>query len=148
MQWNGGINAGFSGAPPDRLYNPVIEGEHYGHKQLNVASQQADPGSLWHTLHRMITIRKDQPVFTGSNIEVLPVEDRAIFAPVRIHQHEALFALHNFSAQSKLLELNLSRWQGWHAQELLSARSFPDVNSGSYPVPLEPYGYVWLKLSR
>lgn len=148
MQWNDGLDAGFSNAPPDRLYMPPIDDELYGYTQLNVASQRADPDSLWHTIHRMIETRKEQPVFTNSSYEILPVEDRAIFVPVRIHKENALFAIHNLSGMHQRVELNLSRWEGWHVQDLLSGRSLPDADSDPYLVSLEPYGYAWLLLRR
>jgi maltose alpha-D-glucosyltransferase/alpha-amylase len=38
MQWNGGWNAGFSKAEPQRLYAPLIQDPVYGYPAVNVAS--------------------------------------------------------------------------------------------------------------
>jgi maltose alpha-D-glucosyltransferase/alpha-amylase len=43
MQWNAGLNAGFSTANPLQLYSPVIDNPIYGSEQVNVVSQREDP---------------------------------------------------------------------------------------------------------
>jgi maltose alpha-D-glucosyltransferase/alpha-amylase len=63
MQWEDGPNAGFSTGTPAELYAPLIQGEPYGPDLVNVAAQQSDPDSLWHTVKRMIALRKAYPLF-------------------------------------------------------------------------------------
>ena len=46
MQWNGGVNAGFSTADPERLWLPLISNALYGYQAVNVESQQRNPTSL------------------------------------------------------------------------------------------------------
>ena len=41
MQWNGGWNAGFSSADPERLAQPVISNPLFGYQAVNVESQTA-----------------------------------------------------------------------------------------------------------
>src|SRR5262249_58381163 len=45
MQWTGGHNSGFSGAPASSLYSQPITDPVYGHTAVNVAAQQRDPSS-------------------------------------------------------------------------------------------------------
>ena len=45
MQWETGPTAGFSEAPVQSLYAPVIDDDAYGPAQVNVKSQRADPNS-------------------------------------------------------------------------------------------------------
>ena len=40
MQWNGGVNAGFSTADPERLWLPLVSNAVYGYQSVNVESQQ------------------------------------------------------------------------------------------------------------
>ena len=47
MQWEDGLNAGFSSATEDQVYAPVIQDDPYGVQWVNVAAQQADPGSQY-----------------------------------------------------------------------------------------------------
>ena len=46
MQWNGGVNAGFSTADPERLWLPLVSNALYGYQAVNVESQQRNPTSL------------------------------------------------------------------------------------------------------
>ena len=46
MQWNGGWNAGFSAADPERLYAPVISNAVYGYQAVNVEAQERSEHSL------------------------------------------------------------------------------------------------------
>ena len=46
MQWNGGRNAGFSVADPERLYSPLISNAVYGYQAINVDSQKRSEHSL------------------------------------------------------------------------------------------------------
>ncbi|MFE7632904.1 alpha-amylase family glycosyl hydrolase [Kitasatospora sp. NPDC057518] len=57
MQWTPGPTAGFSSAPPERLYLPVDPDPH----RPDVLSQRADPTSLLHTVRRLIALRRAHP---------------------------------------------------------------------------------------
>ena len=74
MQWNGGWNAGFSGADPERLYSPLISNPVYGYQAINVESQKRVPHSLLSWMKRLIEVRK-------STQRIRPGIDR-IFAAV------------------------------------------------------------------
>src|SRR5690606_24323522 len=63
MQWDFSPNAGFSDAPAERLYAPVISDPVYGYQAVNVAAQEADPSSLLNKVRQLIAIRKQHPVF-------------------------------------------------------------------------------------
>lgn len=57
MQWDSGVNAGFSSASPDRLYLPVEpDPEH-----ATVAAQDRDPGSLLNAVRRLTALRRTHP---------------------------------------------------------------------------------------
>ena len=53
MQWAPGENLGFSDAAPEALYLPVDPSPD----APTVAAQQADPGSLWHTVRNLLAFR-------------------------------------------------------------------------------------------
>ena len=57
MQWSGGVNAGFSGAPIEQLYLPI--GADF--EQINVANQLSDPDSLVQFVSKMTRLRKAHP---------------------------------------------------------------------------------------
>jgi len=148
MQWEAGPNGGFScgGIPLKCLYTPLIDDERFGYRIVNVASQRADQGSLWHTLRRMIAVRKGQHALGDGGCEFLPVVNPAGLALVRTNGGETILALHNLSALPQAIALDLSRWQEATVGNLLSARRFPTVGDRPYLVTFRPYEYLWLKL--
>ena len=56
MQWDDSPNGGFSKAKP---YAPLLEGD-YSPEHVNVATQLTNSNSLFHAIHRMITVHKEQ----------------------------------------------------------------------------------------
>ena len=146
MQWDAGPNAGFSTAPPERLYAPLIADERFGYARVNVAAQRADPDSLWHTLRRMIAARKQHHIFGRGTCEFLAPQNRAVLAVLRAFADETILALHNLSPGDQSVRLDLSRWAGARVHDLLAARAWPDVGPDPYSLTLPPYGYCWLKL--
>lgn len=68
MQWDDGANAGFSSAPPERLYLPVCPIE----KRPTVAAQEADPDSLLNFTRSLLALRRRHPAL-GPDAEFLPL---------------------------------------------------------------------------
>jgi maltose alpha-D-glucosyltransferase/alpha-amylase len=148
LPWDAGPNAGFStrDVPPERLYAPLIADERFGYQRVNVAAQRADPDSLWHTLRRMIAVRKQQRAFGQGACEFLPVENRAALAVVRTFADETILAIHSLSPAEQHILLDLRRWSGARVHDLLAARTLREVTTDPHPLALPPYGYLWLKL--
>jgi maltose alpha-D-glucosyltransferase/alpha-amylase len=148
MQWDDGPNAGFAdaGVPAANLYSPVIDDETYGYRRVNVAAQRVDPDSLWHTLRRMIALRKAHPALARGGVEFLPLRTGAVLAVVRVHEGETVLAVQNLSSQPKRIGPRLSRWRGAQVRELLSDQVYPPVTGRPYSLQLEPHQYLWLKL--
>jgi len=146
MQWDAGAHAGFSTAAPDKLYAPVIAGERFGYQRINVAAQQADPHSLWHTLRRMIAVRKSHRAFGRGACEFLPIEYHAVLAVLRAFAGETILAIHNLSPVEQPLRLDLRRWSGAYVYDLLAGRALPNTTTDPYPLALPPYAFLWLKL--
>jgi maltose alpha-D-glucosyltransferase/alpha-amylase len=61
MQWDNAPGAGFSAAPPERFYAPVIQGGAFGYQSLNVRAQESDPDSLLNWVRRALRVRKAHP---------------------------------------------------------------------------------------
>ncbi|MGP4110668.1 alpha-amylase family glycosyl hydrolase [Streptomyces sp. 4N509B] len=68
MQWDRTPNAGFSTAPPDRLYLPLDPDPD----RPTVAAGRATPGSLLHLVRRLVALRTSTPELgSGGSLEVL-----------------------------------------------------------------------------
>lgn len=141
MQWDSGLNAGFSSAPPDQLYAPVIEDEDFGPTKVNVADQQTDPNSLLNTLRHMIAIRKQHKAFSRGNFAWLDVGTPAVAAYTRTFAEEHLLILNNLSSQTQTVTLTGCTSS---CTDLLTAQPIP--TSGL--LALQPYQYLWLALKE
>jgi maltose alpha-D-glucosyltransferase/alpha-amylase len=148
LQWTSGKNAGFSEAGSERLYAPLIDDARYGIAQVNVEAQRGDPGSLWHTLRKLIALRKAHPVFGWGQAEILLVNSHAILALAVQDASETILALHNLSGVPQKFELDLGRWQGANLIDLFAGRALPAVASSPYPVEMNPYGYAWYRIEK
>ena len=136
MQWDSGPNAGFSQAPPERLYAPVIEDEDFGPTKVNVADQQTDPNSLLNTLRHMIAIRKQHKAFSRGNFAWLDAGTPAVAAYTRAYAGKSLLILNNLSNAPQTVTLPNSP-HGY--TDLLTGQSIPP---GAFT--LQPCQYLWL----
>ncbi|MCC8025616.1 MAG: glycosylase [Clostridium sp.] len=74
MQWNRGINAGFSAAGEDKLYAPVDPDEN--RPTVQEAAERKD--SLWNEIHRLITVRQSHEALqSNAKVEFLYAEKDA-----------------------------------------------------------------------
>ena len=146
MQWDTGPNAGFSDGPADRLYHPPVDGGLFGYQTLNVAAQREFLGSLWHTMRKMIAARKKTMVFGCGGLTFIEPDNQSLLAFVRSCHGEAVLAVHNLSGARQEAALDLSTWQGARVKDILSLKGHPDVGPDAYPIHLEPYEYLWLRL--
>ena len=61
MQWDAGAAGGFSTAPRDRLFRPVVTRGRFGAGTVNVRAQQRDPGSLLRWFEQLIRTLRECP---------------------------------------------------------------------------------------
>jgi maltose alpha-D-glucosyltransferase/alpha-amylase len=147
MQWQPGLNAGFSNAPAETLYAPVISAEPYDPGRVNVEAQTDDPGSLWHTLQRMIAVRKQHPSFGLGDFQWADSDSLALAAYWRRYADERLLIVNNLSGQPLRASINLPGSDNWRLTSLLPASEYPKINPGCLELDLKPYEYLWLKLN-
>jgi maltose alpha-D-glucosyltransferase/alpha-amylase len=145
MQWEDAPNAGFSTTDPARLYAPVISHEPYDPHAVNVASQVADPGSLWHTLRRMIALRKTNRAFGRGSFTWAEAGSESIAAYWREQDDQRLLVLNNLSANYQHARLALPEGLRADPLDLISGRSL-DLSSAA-GLELGPFEYRWLSFS-
>jgi maltose alpha-D-glucosyltransferase/alpha-amylase len=141
MQWDASPTAGFSIAPVENFYSPLISDERFGYPLVNVASQRQDPDSLLNTLRRMIVVRKQHQAFGRGDNNFVLVEDPAVLAYLRSDPVERILAVHNLSSAPRTVNLDLSPYGTTRAIELLNGWEFI-----SGPLRLRPHEFVWLTL--
>ncbi len=146
MQWDSGPNAGFSDAPADRLYAPVIDDPVYGYQKVNVAAQKADAGSLLNRMRTLIHVRRRHPAFGRGALHLLTPEPESVLAYLRITTEETLLVLANLSQEPQRVTLDLPHYVGMTPVDLLTRTALPEITASPYCVTLAGYEYRWLKL--
>ncbi len=139
MQWDASPNAGFSTAPAEKLYAPVIADETYGFQRINADAQQKDPASFYNWLKRVIRIRRQYPAFGSGTLRLLDCPNGAILAYLRQTDQQTLLSINNLSAQPQTF--TLAELQGRICIPLLDARNFPADGGASITLPA--FGFEW-----
>jgi maltose alpha-D-glucosyltransferase / alpha-amylase len=148
MQWNAAPNAGFSHAPADRLYSPVISDPVYSYQAVNVAAQRDDAASLLRWMQNMVALRKLFHVFGRGTIEFLAPDNRKVVAHVRSYQGDQILCVANLSRSAQPVALDLSAWAGATPIEMQGYTAFPAIGEAPYVLALGSYGYYWFELQR
>jgi maltose alpha-D-glucosyltransferase/alpha-amylase len=148
MQWTGEPGAGFSQAPPDQFWLPLIDNETYGYQTVNVAAQRADPNSLFYTVKHMIAVRKAHPVLSEGSYQFLQTGNKAVLALLRQNSETAILAIQNLSEQSQAASLDLSEFAGKIPVDILERKqeSLPEISAEPYVISLKGFDYFWLAL--
>jgi maltose alpha-D-glucosyltransferase / alpha-amylase len=148
MQWNSGINAGFSTADPERLWLPLVSNALYGYQAVNVESQQRNPTSLLNWMRRLIEVRRQTRVFGRGSIEFLKPDNHRVLAFTRALGRETVLAVNNLSGTAQAVELELSSLAGAIPIEMFGASIFPRIRREPYIMMLGPYDFYWFRLRR
>jgi maltose alpha-D-glucosyltransferase/alpha-amylase len=148
MQWTGEPGAGFSTAAAETFYEPLIDDETYGYRQINVAAQMADPTSLFHTVKHMVATRKANPVLGEGSYQFLPTGNKAVLATLRQSDGAAILAVHNLTEQNQTAAFDLAEFAGRVPRNLLAPQpeSLPEISTVPYSMSLGAFDYLWLRL--
>lgn len=148
MQWDSDTNAGFSLAPSDELYAPLIEEGEFSFVKVNVAEQQKFPHSLYNWIKRHLQLRKMHTAFSRGDLEVLARGATSIFAYLRVHTDETLLVLNNLSPARQEINLNLPQLLDSRLIDLIHEHHQP-INVGDNSViELPAYGYRWFRVEK
>lgn len=148
MQWNGGWNAGFSSADPERLYSPLISNAVYGYQAINVDSQRRSAHSLLSWTKSVIQTRNAFRAFSRGSIEFLNPSNHRVLAYVRRLGEEKFLVVNNLSNSAQAVELNLQQYKGHIPIEMFGRNLFPRIGDLPYLLTLGPYQFFWFRLRR
>jgi len=148
MQWNGGWNAGFSSADPERLYSPLISNPVYGYQAINVDSQRRSAHSLLSWTKSVIQTRNAFRAFSRGSIEFLNPSNHRVLAYVRRLGEEKILVVNNLSSSAQAVELTLQQYKGHIPIEMFGRNLFPRIGDLPYLLTLGPYQFFWFRLRR
>ncbi|MBP3604807.1 MAG: alpha-glucosidase C-terminal domain-containing protein [Lachnospiraceae bacterium] len=106
MQWDGGVNAGFSTASKDKLYIKQDESKD----RPTVENQQADEKSLYHEIRKLIAIRQNHKALQskGEITFVYAEKESYPFAYVRSAEEEKILVVLNPSDREVKFDCDLN----------------------------------------
>ena len=145
MQWGPQLNAGFSEANPQQLYLSPISDPEFHYETINVQVQEKRRGSMLNWMRRMIAARKRFKCFGRGEMIMLHPDERNILAYLRTYEKEVVLVVCNLSASAASVCLDLPKYEGYRAVEILGGASFPSV-AASYLLTLGGHGTYMLEL--
>lgn len=98
MQWDDSAYAGFSDVEPWIEVNG-------NYRQINAASQLADPNSVFHYYQKLIRLRKENPVIVYGHYELLDADNEAVFTYTREYEGKKLLCVCNFTGEDQKVQL-------------------------------------------
>lgn len=93
MQWDDGVNAGFTEGTPWIEVNP-------NYPEINARAEIEDGDSVYHYYQKLIRLRKDLKIFADGDFRLLLEEDPDIFAYERQAAGEKLRVIANFTEKT------------------------------------------------
>jgi len=148
MQWDAGLNSGFSTAEPAKLYAPLVADDRFGAAQVNVAAQRTVPGSLLNTVRRMIAVRKEHPAFGWGTFTWADAETDAIAAYWREYRGEQLLIVNNLSVDAQTVRIPPLPGAERRWVDLFSGAEIAASNKEALVLELAGSEYRWLKILR
>jgi maltose alpha-D-glucosyltransferase/alpha-amylase len=142
MQWDDSSTAGFSKAPSQNVYLPIIDDDTYGRQQVNVKSQQENSYSLWHSLRHMIQVRKQYPTFGHGDFQWIDCQNDAIAAYTRSYEGQVIYVVNNLSAGEEDITLPLPESTQQLTDVLTDTVHY--AQDHTLPLKLSPRQFLWL----
>ncbi len=139
MQWDDSLNGGFS--INETPFSKMVEGT-LDYRHINVASQLKDPGSLFHTIQKMIGLRKKHAAFGGTDMQWLETGNPAVAAYLREHEGDAMLVFNNLSDSVQVVDVP-SEYQG----TCLNVFTEQTCALGA-TLELQPYSYLWMQIQQ
>ena len=136
MQWNSGLNAGFSQAKPEDLYIPLDPDKD----RPTVENQMAKPDSIYHEVKKLIDIRQANPILQSeAKIEFVYCEENAYpLAYRRINEEGSILIVVNPSGKEASFP-----YEGKLGQVLYGNGSDAKVENGQLTIGAASAVFVW-----
>jgi maltose alpha-D-glucosyltransferase/alpha-amylase len=149
MQWSDEANGGFSSAPRDALRRPLVSGERWGPKAVNVARQLREERSLLKWMNQLIRIRRVCPAIGFGACQVLQSTQRGVLALRYDAEDRTVITVHNLARRRCRAKLALGRADDWLGLiDLWDGASFELEPDGALELPLEGYGLRWFRVRK
>ncbi len=145
MQWANAPNGGFSAAPAEQLFRPLVTRE-YGYDSVNVADQRRSRDSLLNWMERLIRMRKLCPEFGWGLSQFLDTGKRAVLGQRSDWRGGTVFAFHNLAHEPCEFDVDvddedIEAFVGIFGEDR-------GIEMAPARIELGPYGYLWLRARK
>ena len=138
MQWDEGLNAGFSTASPWLPVPPT-------YKTHNVADESKDPNSVLSLYKRVLKLRRTNQALLEGSYMALNENDPNVLSYLRLYKDQVVLVALNMSNSEQKVNFELKH-NGFASAKSLVAT--PKSSAKGDVVTLEPYGVFIAQLSR
>jgi maltose alpha-D-glucosyltransferase/alpha-amylase len=111
-----------------------------------VLSRDLKRTSFLNWLRRMVKVHRADPVFRGTRMRVLPLENPRVLAFVREGEAGVVLCVYNLSRFAQPAVLPLGDWTGRRPVDLFGGERFPVIDGPTYLFTLCPHSILWLRL--
>jgi maltose alpha-D-glucosyltransferase/alpha-amylase len=143
MQWSDEPNAGFSTAPAERLVRPIVTGGAFDYREVNIAAQRDQPGTLMEFLQRVIRVRRACYEVGWGACEILETKERSVLALRYEWESGTILILHNLA--DRPVEVSVAPAELGQLRPLLCDDGDRAPRDAADPIHLGAYGYCWLR---
>ncbi|WP_338016588.1 alpha-amylase family protein [Nesterenkonia muleiensis] len=146
MQWTSGKNAGFSTAKPSRLSRPVTQGA-FSPEHVNAADARRDQESLLHHITRLAKCCRESPELGWGECTLIDSDSPEVLVHQMGWRGKSMVMLHNLGPEPAVVSFVLQNQEpGAELMDLLSEQSCELDRDRGARMPLDGYGYRWLRI--
>ena len=148
MQWTPDRNAGFSTADPGKLYLPLVQSLVHSYEGTNVESQLAQPSSLLHWVHGMLSVRRRHRAFGTGDFVPVQCDNDAVLAFLRVTEEETLLCVANLAATARRAQLTIPGYEGAQSVDVFGGAVLGAVaDDGAVTFTLGSRDFFWSVLT-
>lgn len=145
MQWDASSNGGFSSAPSDKLYRPMVKEEAYHYSRINVESQKVDD-SLLSRMKKIIYTRKLHPEIGNGQIAWVSTNHPSVLGHICHWKNDMLLAIHNLSGNNLEVVIDLKTVYAKKLELILGECEANSLDGGNFVLKLKGYGFAWFSV--
>ncbi len=143
MQWSSEANGGFSCAPTEKLFRPVIDEGDFSYKQINVNAQQGDSNSVWHWMKRLIQCTHDLPELNHGDLQLIRADDSSILVHACTWEGKTTITIHNLSESPCRVHCHFENYDLTQFEDVFDDQPYQRVEDSV--IEMHGYGYRWLR---
>lgn len=146
MQWTNEPNGGFSTAPAEKLFRPVIRKGEFSPAYVSVEAQLSDPEALIHWVKRLIDCYKTLPELSKGKLHLIRADESAVMVHACEWEGKTTIALHNLNEYPCRVHCEFEGYDIEHFDDAFDDQPYEHVSWSE--IELQPYGYRWLVSRR